>query len=781
LEQENIYDDIKDLAIENNANKIDQIIDNNIAKKSWHMYGSSKSPSSEPYLVTRFFNEEGEPFTIEEMFNDEYTKMIDVDPELSQHSIDYYLPIFLSIRDTRLFFGEVEDDEPERGVVLSDYVLGKKDFYVATKKRTIPKVRNEEQILEDIKLIQEGEIMDMLSDSRASDYHQWISVGWTLFNIGEGHEDTLNLWITFSQRSEKYLEGECEELWRGMQLRNMSLGSLLYMAKLDSPELFKKWKQRNTRYLMEESLKEAKPNEYDISRVVQKLFGDRFVLGYISKSTEEWYEFRDHKWNIVPNAITLKRNFCDIVTAEYHQFAAWYTIEKTKKDPVTQQDEIKHINDKLKKISSIITALKTGIFHKHLLGMCQIIGFYDEKFMDKLDTNRYLIGCANGVLDLTEGIFRDGRPDDYISMSTNIHYTNFDKNGQDVKELKDFLKKVHVDKPRRKYFKDIMCSTLRGGNVNKHVIIHTGEGGGGKSITMKLAELTFGDYCMKFDRNLILVGDKNSSGGAKPELARSRGKRLAIIDEITHKEKINIGMVKMLSGNDSIPARDLYQTGKSVKELTPFFSLFIQCNSPPQVPEDDEATWDRLKLLDYLSKFVKPDQYSEFPVPKSEKEQFKLKRFKADLSFGDRLKEIAPVFLWYLFDRYVNKYKIRGVVEPKEVKMSTLALKSKNDQYSQFISEVLENCGVTGEFVLFADLFEKYKIWFTSTFAGCSLRGINRFAFKFEMEKKLKSKVNRGKIYNWKLKEEEVEDDEGEVKGQAVPENEEEIEEEGDE
>ena len=53
--------------------------------------------------------------------------------------------------------------------------------------------------------------------------------------------------------------------------------------------------------------------------------------------------------------------------------------------------------------------------------------FYNKDFHNKLDSNPHLLGCKNGVVDFKNKTFRKGRPDDYISLSTNIVYNKLDK------------------------------------------------------------------------------------------------------------------------------------------------------------------------------------------------------------------------------------------------------------------------------------------------------------------------------------------------------------------
>lgn len=708
---------------------VDKFIDTNMARKTWMMYGAGKDLKAEPFLATKAYDENGKSITFEKMFEEQ---MIGRKAHLS-----YYLPRFLSIRG----YNEIS--------VLRKEIDDRRAAYKSRKPRgktNIVKKRNMEDILADIKIIKDGEIMSMLSDDRADGYETWMDVGWTLFNIGQGCDEALELWIEFSRRSPKFTEGVCEEAWGQMQMRDKTIASILAMAKSDSPDLFKQWKDANVKTFLYRSLYERKPNEWDVAQVIGKLYKDKIICSDAKKDV--WWEFLDHRWRLMDDAVALKKLLATEVVNLYYDLKSEIAEQQRKAD---EAGRVK-LEAQEKKCVEIITSLKTCTFQDKVIKMCKIV-FHDPIFAKKIDENKHLWVCENGVLDLEICLFRDGRPDDYMSYSCGLNYHRYTKADDEMIELKDFFKKVFTNPNLRRYFKDVACAAMEGGNKNKTFIVGTGGGDNAKSATYGLIETMFGEYCIKFPREMLLAGRGNSSAGARPELARVRGRRLAQIQEIAKDETLSIGVLKDLTGNDTFFARTLFEKGA---EIRPMFCLWLACNECPAIPGHDDATWNRVRKLDFETKFVKPEQLCDFPVPSSEVEQFKMKRFKADLELAKRLPELAPVALSMFFERF-KKYKVRGLREPEEVRMSTGMYRAVNDVYLQFIQDKIEKIEYPKStedkdkiFLKLPDLHSEFTSWYKETHSSYSKEKFDRISLQHEFDKKFgKTLTKKGSAKGW--------------------------------
>jgi phage/plasmid-associated DNA primase len=634
-----------------------KIIDSNIGSKTWLMYGSAKDLQSEPYLVERILDKDLNEISIEEAFAGKLPA--------GAKNPKYYLPSMLSVRG----FSECTPISP---AVASNNVPKKR------RKILVNKTKSDAQIMADVKIIEDGEIMDMLSDDRADDYNEWMYVGYTLFDITQGSDKGLELWDAFSKRSPKYggLDTDVAPRWGKMKMHNKSLATLYWMAKKDSPEKWEEYRKTNINAMYEKIFSEPKPNETSVARLVHKMYAQKFVCA--DAKHNKWYEFREHRWREMDSKIPFRQLLINEFTDElYSKRKA--LAEKSEQD----KDNRKDINFQIDIVNKVISKMGEVSFLKKVCDQSELF-FHDPQFEKRRDENRNLWGCENGVIDFENGVFRDGSPDDYITMSCGIVFEK--PSAEDIEEYEEYISKVLPNKNRRKYMLDMITLACRGQNVMKKIIFMTGETNGGKSKYFEMIEVMGGDYVMKFPRELF-VGRGNSSGSARPEMARVRGKRIAGVSELTKMETMNIGVLKELTGNDSFYARTLFEKGAEIK---PQITMFPQCNDPPKIPGQDKATWGRVRDVLFESTF-------DINAPKSIREQIKKNHFPPDPYLSEKIPTFAQVMLWEVFQNSIRLGKTLAIVEPKEVMEVTLQYQRKNDIYLAFFEDRLEKINKKGD------------------------------------------------------------------------------------
>ena len=70
--------------------------------------------------------------------------------------------------------------------------------------------------------------LEKLPSHRCENYHSWIEIGLSLFELGL---DGLILWDTWSKQSPKYIVGACEEKWETFEPDEIGVGSLFFWVK----------------------------------------------------------------------------------------------------------------------------------------------------------------------------------------------------------------------------------------------------------------------------------------------------------------------------------------------------------------------------------------------------------------------------------------------------------------------------------------------------------------------------------------------------------------------
>ena len=388
------------------------------------------------------------------------------------------------------------------------------------------------------------------------------------------------------------------------------------------------------------------------------------------------------------------------------------------------QDEAEEasIKTRRKQVDKLISAMKSSPFKNNVMKEAQEV-FYDPDFADKLNQNPHLICFKNGVYDLKLNQFRDGQQDDYISKNIPIEYKEYSESDNEVQDVKEFLQKIFPDSSIRAYFMDTYSDIFVGGNSQKKVYMWTGDGDNGKSIVQNFFELMLGELAIKFNTQYF-TGKKTSTGSANPELSRAAPPvRHATMEEPDADETLNIGELKKLSGGDSYWARDLFEKGKSTREVFPMFTLTFICNKLPKLKYSDKATWNRIRVIPFESTFINPGD----PCPVTFEEQLREKKFPMDRNFKEKIPGMIQAFAWYLLE-WRKKITIR--IEPEKVKEATAIYRKQNDIYRQFIDECIIEEGTN--YLMIVEMYAQFKEWFKESFPNNQLPIKNEVKEYFE-------------------------------------------------
>lgn len=610
----------------------------NVSNKCWLMYGSSKKIHSKPYLISKIYDSSGEL------------------------NIQNFLQSVIVV-NTEGKEVEFEDQLFKLPQILSVNPIGKKTFKLITEKRIVRKqpdvVLNEVEDAEYKKnnLLLASKLCYILKRERAEHYNLWWEIGIILYNIGSGNSEALELFHEFSSQASNYDQNGCNEIWEKFSIKPgthlKKFGSLVFLCRQDNPteteKILRNWKIEKAHFIP--------LTEYRIAYEFVELHPDSFL--YCSK--HKWYIFDKHIWKNLDDATLY---FIPMLI----KMSDWYNARK----------EYVSCEEDQKKIEQLVKKLENSSTQKNIINQAaHLYHFNDVNQLMDYDPN--LIAFQNGIYDLTSMEFRDGKPSDFISKKMPITYEK--PTNEHIEFLLKFLNEIFPDPTILEYFLNQTCEVFVGGNKDKIAMFWTGNGNNGKSVTQKLFEKMLGPYAVKLPTT-VLTGKKVQAGGASPELVRLRGGvRWGVFEEFNSDENIEIGILKHLTGNDAIYARQLYEKGD---DFTPMFKMIIICNKLPNLKCPDQATWNRIKVIPFESTFSDK-------APTEISEQIRLKHFKCDVDIERHFLQMAKTLAYYLIETL--KQKRMGLYQrglPDKVLEATLNYQLKCNKISHFAKVMMD-------------------------------------------------------------------------------------------
>ena len=548
-------------------------------------------------------------------------------------------------------------------------VIGCIDSYVKHSKAN--KIQQKHKI-NNVNMEEIIEIMDKcISRTRADDYNSWIEIGMCLFNIDS--DSCFKLWDDFSKQSDKYDAFECSKKWHSFKKGGLNIGSLYFFGQQDNPMEMKNIISKR----VTNDLKLCDGSHNAIASITYKLLKDEFICA--TSDGKLWYYFDGNIWREDKDTLELRRNLSNLVLKQFDRTLHILRMEAPIDDMESDASSNNTLNKKSKIINKIRDNLKDHNFKKHVIQEC-VEFFYEEKFMEKLDSNPNLLGFNNGVYHIKEKKFVQGNPKDYVSLSCGYDYLE-NKNEGFYKVVDDYFKTLHPIEEQRTYHVKTLSRQLFGDNGMELFHIHcghNGSAGGGKTKSWEINKLCLGKYVQKFDVGYLVNQKRKESTAPAPEYRLWKGRRLIYCTEPNPGETLNSGVMKDLTGGELIVYRMLFSN--QFDEYIPQFKVHIMTNDLPKIDGTDEGVKRRVRVLPYVSKFVTSDN-------EVNEEQYVFKaNSEITYLFRDN-DELKMEYMRYLLDNYDHNWKYQMT---KTIQESSEEYLCENDGISKFVSEYLE-------------------------------------------------------------------------------------------
>ena len=744
-------------------NEVKDIFDGNVSR--WFSYGCGK-PDGKPYLVTKIVQYDDDKLIDNYYGSKELLKKICVAKKFENNieCINNLDTLYLSATLTKstssnsvsFMDSDFEDDEDDDDY---DPYYDKKDD--GDKEETVSETMMKDELQFIYKMV-----MKCLSIKRAEEYDLWIKLGMCLKNHGG---DTLfKLWDEFSQKGHNYKdEDESRKFWDGFKRDGLTIATLHWWARMDNIDGYREMKEEYVHDKIVYSISNKGQHD-DVAEVVYMLYKGEYICADLK---QHWYHFNDTRWVLCPKGWKLQEALTKRIKLLYKNYHKKY-MDKADNDNDAIEKELNEA--KQKSAFGIYQNLKSVTYQNNIIESCKI-KFYVDKVLDKFDADTKLMGFDNCVFDMHENILREGRANDYITMSNNINLpihrnelplkiseldkliqdrvgkVKINKNGDYIwdkdnwddgdkqfynnvkRDINRFFFQILPNKQLRKYCIKFIASRLCGDVLEQRFSIITGCGANGKSILIDLIRNVLGEYCLNLPVTL-LTQKRKASNAACPEKAQTKGVRLCYMQEPDSGEKINAGEMKELTGGDVITARKLYQDVFSFK---PQFELMLMCNEKPIIDDKTNGAWRRVQVYPFESRFV-----DDKKLLSDEK-----KIFIKDKMLATKIKKWDVIFMsilmqeWNNMDGGMNEDDI-----PDCIRMETEAYKNQNDMLGSWIAENLTPSDNT--LTPFKELFNDFETWRDE---NCSNFKVDKIQIKKRLiEWQTASKYNYSKEVNGK-------------------------------
>ena len=510
----------------------------------------------------------------------------------------------------------------------------------------------ERELRPTLRLPDSNEVLEALAFIPPDDYDKWVQVGMALHNSSE---DLLSTWDTWSRRSTKYKEGECERKWRSFIDGGLTTRSILYWAEP---------------YGYRTVNKHEPLTELGNARILARM-GEGKIL---HSDKWGWLAWDGCRWSMEGGekaTVELQKR-----VLEYRLSRALSSLQRYVQANRDAEDFERRKKSKL----AFVVAIRRHEAEQPIRGARVLAESEPALSCDyrRFNVNPWKLCCVNGTLDLRNGEMLRSDPSD---MCTQLCPTAYIEDAECPRWTR-FLEEVFAGDLKLVSWVQKLLGYCLTGIVKEHVlpILH-GTGRNGKSTLIKAMQTVLGpDYSGTTSSGFLMASRAESH---PTKLVALYGRRFIADLETGDGAKLNEELVKRITGDDEIQARRMHENFWSFK---PTHKLFLCTNYEPRIRGMDIAIWSRIKMIPFTVSFAG----------------------REDRELDSTLaKEASGILRWMLQGCF--RWQQEGLGESESVTKATDEYRGEQDTVGAFYAERIEV--LVGSRVKRADVYSAYKGW----------------------------------------------------------------------
>jgi putative DNA primase/helicase len=546
------------------------------------------------------------------------------------------------------------------------------------------------------------------------DFETWLRVGMSLHHEFNGSDEALELWDSWSATASNYSStDDLSYRWTTFSQTGSSIITAHWLLKTgrESKQEKVRAEKRNALSTIKDSINQCEDTQdllQTVAKEAGKVAGTDLALraelsGLIKKRFKQISDtgLTVREINIAMGGKKIQLAFDDSKKLPMTEFgnaarmleqygseimyvaetANWYrwnsvywepcvsvAIEQYAKQTVLKlADEARKIDDDAQRAEFFIFCANSqkAFMVRNMVSLAQS----DPRVLvpiKELDSDLYLLGCANGAVDLRTGDLVPPAQDLLITNSTGVEYNPKAKCPLFEKTVLDAF---FGDREMAEFFQRLMGYAILGNPKENLIVIPFGDGSNGKSTVLTTIFKALGDYAKMTPAETFLGDGKANAGGAREDLLRLRGARFVYVGEPDENKELKEGLVKSMTGGESIIARGLYS--KVSVEFVPTWTVVMPTNHKPIIKGGDHGIWRRLMMVPFVRNYDKDANV------------------KKDPSRTEKLKnELQGVLSWLV--QGALQYQEHGLNEPNKTKEARDEYKEDMDLLSDWIRECCE-------------------------------------------------------------------------------------------